>query len=198
MPASNRVCQTLLKPGIKAQVAMCLCYCSSLMGCNMGWHSGWMTQLQPWILCRPVACCIATFLLGYVSDDIAVAGFKQKLVEFGPCTQLTGVTPFLYRDTHLEIRVTFHLQQPSGRPHWEEWEKLSWKGCTKACHWKTFSLAVSPHHIVRLPLTQSCLLQAFTPFAAPFSKCLFSLAFHEDIPTMPCSHSIPVPRAYRE
>lgn len=154
---------------------MCLCYCSSLMGCNMGWHSGWMTQLQPWILCRPVACCIATFLLGYVSDDIAVAGFKQKLVEFGPCTQLTGVTPFLYRDTHLEIRVTFHLQQPSGRSHWEEWEKLSWKGCTKACHWKTFSLAVSPHHIVRLPLTQSCLLQAFTSFAAPFSKCLFSL-----------------------
>lgn len=157
-------------------------YSGSLKGCNMDCHSGWMTELQPWILSRPVACCIATFLLGYVSDDITVAEFKQTLVELGPCILLTGVITLLYQDTHSEIKSFFSSPTsikslcPLFLPHHrEEWEKISGKRHTKAGPWKTFSLAVSPHHRVRLPLTQSCLLQAFTPISAPFSKCLFSL-----------------------
>lgn len=128
-----------------------------------------------------MACCIATFLLGYMSDDIAVAEFKQKLVELGPCTLLTWVILLLYQDTHSEVRVSVHLQCHQDIVPYilatplRRMEKLIGKGCTKAGPWKTFSLAVSPHHRVRLPLTESCLLQAFTHIAAPFSKCLFSL-----------------------
>lgn len=128
-----------------------------------------------------MACCVATFLLGYVSNDTAVAGFKQKLVEFGPCTLLTGVISLLYWDKHSEIRIPFHLQHPSRHCALYSWhttgrngKNFVGKGVPRQAPGRLFPWQ-SVHHKVRLPLTQTCLIQAFTAIASPFSKCLFSL-----------------------
>jgi len=61
-------------------------------------------------------------------------------------------------------------------PHqWGDGWKWSGKGYTKVVPPGPFSLAVSPHLIVRPPLTPPSLLQAFTTITASFSKYLLSL-----------------------